>query len=751
MATQDECIKTLLTTSKYDLYYSKKSLKTLLNNIKAFGTITKNAIWKKIFNYLSNSSYCVLKSENGKNEIKTLIELIDDKLVINKSDYIKLISIINYNYKYNDTLNSDLYKYLCERFGICNIQHLSELLKIHTKNKINKFDIYITDFINSQYKEKDNIDNIIYNIEIFMNILMDAELCNSLFDIKNTKYTQNIINFIKTSEIDLDDILYNFYQLNEYITKFIERNNNDGKAKPKKTKAKINDNDTDSIKPPKFNNEQMDNLIKNMVITYINYSHIFLNTIINNIDDINKIDIKNTTKTKKSKNYDTDDDSDDDSDNKNNDDKIKSRISYIDIYNLLYDTKYYIDLKINEKYNWYKYFNINDFEKNKEEYENKLKEKITFLNSDHIAEIDKLNDTKYSEYNYCSSTGPTKENEKNDMFYYELDSDDDDKYEDEDKPEEEVQKLYIAKRKFTFAKYMLNLYGNNVEHINDDNIDKFIKLIHITDFIDLNTALNNNNNKKFLKNIIDNKILEGKSFDKKLLTKIDFDGFTMKYALLNGNIQVVQFLLNNKYSPTQNDFMYIRTKIYGKEDKSSYYDKFADNLELVLKEFAKYNMYMEKDTFIQFCYNNVFHPKFDLNRLKDYTIYKNENDKEFNNIIAKIKQNPLYMTYDNSNDNNNTELIISVQKHINKLNKFNNFIETNNIKESLYKFADIGMRFMLDELLKDYDFVKKNSNLINNSNIINNVNQLEEKPKKIVKKIIKKVVKKKVQTSTKSE
>jgi hypothetical protein len=294
---------------------------------------------------------------------------------------------------------------------------------------------------------------------------------------------------------------------------------------------------------------------------------------------------------------------------------------------------------------------------------------------------------------------------------------------------------------------MLNIYGDNREFINDKNVDGFIKFKYLTEFIDIN----NSNNKKILKNIIDNKILSGKTFDHKLLTNIDFDETTMKYAILQKNIRIIKFLLNNKYSATQNDFMYIRTKIAGKEDKTTYRSILETEIKPILNQFAMYNMYMEKDTFIKFCYNNVFHPKFDLKQLKDYTIYKNENDKEFNQIIDEIKQNKLFMiNYDKTTDN-----ISDIQEYINKYitDKTTKLTEKKDIKEHIYFYADLGMRYMLDEIFKRYDIVEKTNSVILNGNIVdsnsNIVDSIEEKPKKIVKKIIKKVVKKKVVESAK--
>jgi hypothetical protein len=737
MATQDECIKALTETPKYDLYYGKKSIKNLLTDIKAFGEIKKYAVWKKIFNHLTSSSYCNLKSKHGKKEIKLLLDLMDDKLVINKNDYNKLMNILHYNTSYQNISYTDIYKLLCERFGICNVQHLSDLLNIHKINKINKLNIYIIDFINIKYKEKDYITNTI-KFNIFMDIIMDKDLCNSVFTSKN------IMNFIKTLEYELDDMLYNTYELNFYINEILQNNIETNTKKNKETKGKKskviyieenNDNEIGIVN--KLNQEQLNEYIKDIVEKYFNYSNIFLNTFIDNINNKDNKDNKNTDnkkliKPKKSKkDDDTDDDTDDDSDNTDEEkevDKINNNeITYIDIYHLLYNTKFYIDLKCDEKYIWYKYFNTTNFEKFKSECENKLKQKLTFLNLSNFNEIDDLNSHNDSDYNYYVSDIESI-NKLDDIFYYELD--------ESDAYEENEECIYLAKRKITFAKYMLNLYGDNREFLNDKNVDNFIILKYPTEFIDLN----NSENKKFVKIIIDNKVLSGKSFDYKILAVIDFDEITMKNALLRKNINLIKYLLNNKYSPTQNDFMYIRTKIAGKEDKTSYRDTFEQDLKPILEQFAIYNMYMDKDTFIKFCYNNVFHLKFNLKLLKDYTIYKNESDKEFNEIIDEIKQNKLYMTnYDKSNDT-----VSDIEEYINKYitNKTTKLTDTKDIKDHMYLYADLDMRYMLDEIFKRYELVKKTTN-----NVV--VSPSEERPKKIIKKIIKKIVKKKVVESAK--
>ena len=730
MATQDECIKALTETSKYDLYYNKKSVKNLLTNIKAFGEIKKYTIWKKIFNHLSSTSYCSLKSKDGATQIKLLLDLMDDKLLINKNDYNKLMNIIYYNKSYNDISNPDIYKNMCERFGICNIMHLNELLVIHKTNKINKLNIYIIDFINGTHKEKDYITGTI-KFNIFMDIIMDKDLCNYVFTSKN------IMNFIKILEYELNDMLYNTYNLNWYINDFINDfiyNNTETKIKNKKKKTKVKADDIN--KNNNISQEQINQFTKDIVENYLNYSNIFLNTIIDNINnkdnkdnkDNNHTDNKKLIKPKKSKkDDDTDDDTDDDSDNidESKNDKNNNTISCIDIYNLLYDTKFYIDLKCDEKYIWYKYFDIKDFEKFKLDCEIKLKQKLTFLNCSHYKEIDSLNNCNDDNYNYYETETANK---LDDIFYYEID--------DSDAYEEGEEKIYCAERKITFAKYMLNLYGDNREFLNDKNVNEFIKFKYPNEFIDLN----NSNNKKLIKIIIDNRILLGETIDNKILLSIDFDEITMKYAILKENINLIKFLLNNKYSLTQNDFMYIRTMIAGKEDKTSYRDTFEEDLKPILEEFAKYNMYMEKDTFIKFCQNNVFHPKFNLKLLKDYTIYKNESDKEFNQIIDEIKQDKLYMTnYDKTNSD-----VCNIEEYINKYitNKTTKLTDTKDIKDHMYLYADLGMRYLLDEVFKRYELVKKTTN-----NVV--VSLSEERPKKIIKKIIKKVVKKKVVESAK--
>jgi hypothetical protein len=167
-----------------------------------------------------------------------------------------------------------------------------------------------------------------------------------------------------------------------------------------------------------------------------------------------------------------------------------------------------------------------------------------------------------------------------------------------------------------------------------------------------------------------------------------------------------------------------------KTDKD-YPSSFDTYIKPILDKFASYNMYMEKDTLIKFCINNDFSKMFNKKLLKDYTIYKNESDKEFDLIIKEINEIKDITKVSNCYHIDCKE----IQKYINKLKKSNKIIS----KDDLYLCGDMKMRYLFDELFASYDLVKKTDLVDSNSNIVDTDN----KPKKIIKKIIKKVVKKK--------
>jgi hypothetical protein len=128
---------------------------------------------------------------------------------------------------------------------------------------------------------------------------------------------------------------------------------------------------------------------------------------------------------------------------------------------------------------------------------------------------------------------------------------------------------------------------------------------------------------------------------------------------------------------------------------------------------------MSKETLIQFCRNQKFHFNFDFKLLKDFTFYKNEDDKTFDIIIDEIKNelelydSKLYCPY-----------TYNVQQYIDYLISTKNKIELNDI----LKLCPPKIKYIFNKYIEQ-----------NNTNIVN-----ISKPKKvIIKKIIKKIVKKK--------
>jgi hypothetical protein len=686
MATQDECIKNLLNTTKYNLYYKYygASAINLLNKIVAFGKITKYQVWKRIFNHLSSSSYGIFSLKDTTMELKILLNLLDDKLSLGQNEYNKLIDYLIVYVNYEQDFITEMSTELCRKYGICNHYHFWRLIRDNKNKKIDKLHLYIQDFLRNNVKiENDYKYSINISSEILY-LLTNDELCNLIF-----VDDKSINNFINKMHISLR-LFYDFHEFDSFVY-------NNTIVDDKKSKQ-LSKND------------------KHQFNTYINYCKIFINNIIDNNIKISE----------------------------ENDDENKDKDIYIKIYRLLYDIDFNINVNYYHDTECFKNFNKEQFQEDKKMFENKLKNKLKFLSGDLYSYLDKKHQD--SDYDYFEIKNinddvnkienPMKISKKSkskrhnhdicdkkntDVFDYILTelSVDDWQY-------DENKNYYKAVRKITFAKYMFNIYKSDREYLNEQNIDKFMDLCNLDVFIDLN----NINNQNMLKNIINEKILNDNEIDKSILLKITPDETTMKNALLNNNYDIIDHLLNNKYTLSQNDFMYIRLKMSDKTDKD-YPSSFDTYIKPILDKFASYNMYMEKDTLIKFCINNDFSKMFNKKLLKDYTIYKNESDKEFDLIIKEINEIKDITKVSNCYHIDCKE----IQKYINKLKKSNKIIS----KDDLYLCGDMKMRYLFDELFASYDLVKKTDLVDSNSNIVDTDN----KPKKIIKKIIKKVVKKK--------
>ena len=275
------------------------------------------------------------------------------------------------------------------------------------------------------------------------------------------------------------------------------------------------------------------------------------------------------------------------------------------------------------------YVNKDNLIKTLDEFEIKLKPKLTFINSSLYNEIDRLQES--INYNYSYSYNNTKKSTKKkyeDVFDYvpeiiEEDDEDDEDWNSENEEYISVKKTYTnynAKPKQSFAKYLFVMCLNR-EQINSSNINNFTNLKNIDEFIQFDDSENSVNSVKILlKEVYDNKILSLNSYtnlnenDIKILLKLNFDKITMRNAILIMNITIIELLFDNKYSGSQNDILNIRYRICDKNNKSKYDYNNTDNnftqfdeIVKVLDVFAKYNIYIwTKILYINFVFKMIF-------------------------------------------------------------------------------------------------------------------------------------------------
>jgi len=713
--SQEDSIKNILCLNKRDLYYNDGcDVVNLLNEVKAFGCIPKYQTWKKLFTYLTSSRYSVLSQNFA--AIKIMLELIDEKYLPTDADLKKIFDSIRYNYDDKNKINDDIYEYLCNKFGICDIIHFKMLLKINDKKPINKFTTHVINYFNKNFTTKEyDFNNI--SKDIFLELIDNPNLRNILND--------NIDKIIDKI-IDKFDFTYSISYDYNMICRFLEDKSNlhdksnlgeeldeEPKLKKKSKKSKNNkdDNDLDDNKDNKYTEKY----IKDFYSFYTDLSKYIFDKSINS--DSSETDKFN----KKSKKQILIDENKDDEDYE--DDKEKEIIK---IYKQIYNLKFKIKVEEFDYYFYQNYVDKDNLIKTLDEFEIKLKSKLTFINSSLYTHIDSLEDN-HNSYSYDSEESTRKKYEEVYNYIPETIEENIDEWDSDKEEYIPVKKSYIkynAIPKQSFIKYLFEMCPNR-EHINENNIKDFIDLKNINEFIQFTDS--DNSVKKLLKEVYDNKILsleyfkELKNTDLEMLLKLNFDNITMRNAILKMNVKIIEFLFDNKYCGSQNDILYIRHKICDTNNKKQdYYNSdnnytYFDEIAKILDVFAKYNIYMDKDVLNKFCIQNDFHEKFDYMSLQKYTIYKDESEKEFKQIINDLGKFDSKFSNKFSNKLGN---ICDIQIYIDDIKKSGKTID----KNDLYNFADYKMKFILDEYFKNNDITKIK--------------------KIIVKKIVKKVVKK---------
>lgn len=262
------------------------------------------------------------------------------------------------------------------------------------------------------------------------------------------------------------------------------------------------------------------------------------------------------------------------------------------------------------------------------------------------------------------------------------------------------------------CKKILDLYENSRELLTENNIEHFIYLNNYDKFIDLN----DDSNKKLLRNMLNKKIYDYAYINTDDILKIGFDEISMRNAIFTNNIELIKLLLDNKYPISEKEFLYIYR----------YVDIMNQGLSItnILSLFAEYNMYMTKEIFIKFCKNQRFYYEFDFSILKKYTIYKDDDDKIFQELINEIK----------------SDLILDTEIDIKYIQNYIEDLESKNKKimiEDIFKFCRPELKYLVNKYIQQTDKPDKTDKT-----------DSIEKPKKIIKKIIKKViVKKKVNSN----
>jgi hypothetical protein len=272
-----------------------------------------------------------------------------------------------------------------------------------------------------------------------------------------------------------------------------------------------------------------------------------------------------------------------------------------------------------------------------------------------------------------------------------------------------------------YVDFILNLYGNSKINLTLENLDKFVDITHYDKFIDISDE----SNKNILLNMLNKKILDESQYvELEDIQKIGFNEITVRNLILRGSDsnKILDYIFNNKYPLSEKEYLYIYENISTK-------DYFDLHLEPLLKLFTDFNVYMNEETFIKFCHNQKFYRGFDFKLLKNYTLFKNEDDKIFNDIVEEIKK-----SIDKTNELLNHSHIVTqdIQKYIDELNSSGKKIELDDI----IKFCIPPVRYLFDQ----YKYQQTPQNQQNQQNQQNETNP--PKNVKIVKKIVKKVVKK---------
>jgi len=715
MTSQTEIITSLLNTNTYDIYeyYTDETFGQKLDEIKAFGKIQKYVVWKKLLTHLSKRNYYDVLNRDNSNLIK-FIDLLEDKFTFNQPELKKIYNLISmYNLEKIETTKQLMLK-LLERAYICNNMHLSFLININEEKPINKLDEYIIDYL----KKKPVVDVGYFNNEIEYNLFFDIIFSdifrNNILLNKNGFNDENIKNLL--SKFDITSIIFNIEKLTIYFyNKYVFMDPNiptfiDCYRQKDYYKKKELSNITKNIKvieecikffielsrnivymkykiysePDINSNIDTNNIIKLSYTLFINKK--IYNRIINDIFEEKIIletesaRISKTSKASKTSN--------------------KSKSNIIDYYCIFGDYDDYDDcddsnIKLQKEINKILYKDTKLGEKILNEYDtliNHIKVCMPYLKACDYYILDKI---QFNAESYGN----------------------------------------------LFLKFILEIYKNSREYINESNIDQILDLSNYDKFIDIT----NEKNKKILLNMINNKILNCKTTIYVEDLKIcGFDETTLKNALLHDTFysHIISYMLENKYQLCEKDYLYMYYNYKTLND-------FNNVKKLLLDKFTEYNVYMSKNTLLQFCKNQKFYYNFDFKLLKNYTLFKNEDDKIFNQIIDEIKielKIKLKLSNDEqqndeqqNNEEQNYNELYNIQKYIDNLINIKNKIELNDI----FKLCDPHIKYIFNKYLEQEQNninINTNTNTNTNTNINKNIDLIDTtKPKKVVvKKVIKK-------------
>ena len=374
---------------------------------------------------------------------------------------------------------------------------------------------------------------------------------------------------------------------------------------------------------------------------------------------------------------------------------------YKQIFKLKHDTYLKEDYKLTNKNITIK-INLNKINSDIEYFETKLKQKLPYLYSKYYNYIDK----QYFNDNYILIEDLDKDINTNSESY---------------------NKTKICDFAI-FVKYILKLYENKRELLNEQNIDNFIRLKHYSQFIDLQ----NEKERKIIRKFFNTKILNGKGdqIDLNNLLQIGFDDITLKNAMYRQEYDIIEFMLNNKYNASVYDLLHIYTSF------TEYLNLLSPRIKSILELYASYNIFMDKYILSEFIKNNDFTIEFKYVSLKPFTIYKDDTDKDFNNIIIEILEKTKFKYEDRYLSHNNF--------HFHDMIDYTNKLELEKKQISLddiFKFTNHTVKFLLNKYLEKKKKIYVKNDVIDKKD--NNENKVDnDKPKKIIKKVVKKVIKK---------